>query len=122
MSYVDGFVIPVPEQNLDAYIALAEKAEAVWRDHGALGYFECVGDDMGAEFCMSFPAGISANPGEVVIFSFIIYKSRAHRDEVNAKVMADPRISGMVNEQNMPFDVKRMIYGGFRAVVENPGA
>ena len=118
MQYVDGFVLPVPKKNLKAYIAMSRKAGRVWRDHGALDYKECAGDDLAVKMGMPFPRQIRTKPGETVVFSYIVYKSRAHRDRVNAKVMKDPRLAGMCNSKKMPFDVKRMCYGGFKVIVE----
>lgn len=115
--YVDGFVIPVPKKNLEAYLRMARSASKVWKECGALDYKESVGDDLAIKGVMPFPKGIRSKPGEVVIFSWIVYKSRAHRDRVNAKVMKDPRIQGMCDEKNMPFDAKRMLYGGFKVAV-----
>lgn len=120
MAYVDGFVIPVPKKNVKAYRRMAEWGKRMWMKHGALEYFECVGDDltpksMGMKF-LTFPRLAKAKPGETVFFSFIVYKSRAHRDRVNKKVMSDPRMATM--PKAMPFDVKRMAYGGFKALVE----
>jgi uncharacterized protein YbaA (DUF1428 family) len=114
--YVDGFVLPVPKKNLNVYRRMAQQASRVWRDHGALEFRECVGDDLNVKMGLPFPRGIKAKPGETVVFSWIIYKSRAHRDRVNAKVMKDPRFAKM--PKKMPFDVKRMLYGGFKTVVE----
>ena len=116
--YVDGFVIPLPKKNLTAYRRLAQKAGKVWRDHGALDFKECVGDDLGAKMTLSFPRGMKTKPGETVLFSYIVFKSRAHRDRVNAKVMKDPRLAKMMDPKAMPFDVKRMMYGGFKTIVE----
>ncbi len=115
--YVDGFVIPVPKRKLTAYFRLARLAEKVWRDHGALDYKECVGEDLQAGFALSFPRGIRSKAGETVVFSWIGYKSRAHRDRVNARVMKDPRLAAMCGSKDTPFDMKRMLYGGFKAVV-----
>jgi uncharacterized protein YbaA (DUF1428 family) len=116
MSYVDGFVLVVPKKKLPAYVKLARKASRVWRDHGALDYRECAGDDLKVKMGLPFPKLAKAKAGETVIFSWISYKSRAHRDKVNAKVMADKRLfDGMPKE--MPFDVKRMAYGGFKTLV-----
>jgi uncharacterized protein YbaA (DUF1428 family) len=116
MSYVDGFVLVVPKKKLPAYVKLARKASKVWREHGALDYRECVGDDLKVKMGLPFPKLARARAGETVIFSWISYKSRAHRDKVNAKVMADKRLfDGMPKE--MPFDVKRMAYGGFKTLV-----
>ena len=115
--YVDGFVVPVPEKNLKEYQKISQKAGKVWRDHGALQYVEAVGDDLENKFGASFPKTIKTKPGETVVFSFIVYKSRAHRDKVNAKVMADPRLNAMMKMDAMPFEVKRMLYGGFKYIV-----
>lgn len=115
--YVDGFVIPLPRKRLAQYRRLALKAAKVWRDHGALDYKECVGDDLKTEFAMPFPKGIRSKAGETVVFSYIVYKSRAHRDKVNAAVMKDPRLAEMCDPKAMPFDVKRMLYGGFKVIV-----
>ncbi|MBN8531491.1 MAG: DUF1428 domain-containing protein [Alphaproteobacteria bacterium] len=118
MSYVDGFVLAVPTGNLDAYKAMAEKAAKIWKEHGALEYKECFADDMEDKgFCLTFPAAFQAKPDETVVFAYIVYRSREHRDEVNAKVMADPRLSEDCNSDSMPFDAKRMAYGGFKTVV-----
>jgi len=115
--YIDGFVLPVPKKNIAAYARLAKKASKIWREHGALEYRECVGDDLAVKFGVTFPQAIKPKPGETVVFAYIVYKSRAHRDQVNAKVMKDPRISGMCDPKNMPFDCARMIYGGFKTLV-----
>ena len=116
--YVDGFVLPVPKKKMNAYRRLAQKASRIWKEHGALDYKECVGDDLNVKFAMPFPRGIKIKAGETVVFSYIVYKSRAHRDAVNAKVMKDPRIDGMCDPKDMPFDCKRMLYGGFKTIVE----
>jgi uncharacterized protein YbaA (DUF1428 family) len=116
--YVDGFVIPLPKKHLNAYRRLAQKAGEVWRDHGALDFKECVGDDLNVKMALPFPRGIKTKPGETVLFSYIVFKSRAHRDRVNAKVMKDPRLAKMMDPKAMPFDVKRMMYGGFKTIVE----
>lgn len=118
MSYVDGFLLPVPKKNLQAYRRLAQNAGKIWREHGALDYRKCVGDDLDVKMGMPFPKQIKTKPGETVLFSWILYKSRAHRDKVNAKVMKDPRLSDMCDSKKMPFDVKRMCYGGFKVLVE----
>jgi uncharacterized protein YbaA (DUF1428 family) len=118
MKYVDGFVLPVPKKNLTAYRSMASKASKIWKEHGALEYFECVGDDLKVKFGMPFPKQIKTKTGETVVFAFIVYKSRAHRDKVNAKVMKDPRIANMCDPKKMPFDCARMCYGGFKAIVE----
>jgi uncharacterized protein YbaA (DUF1428 family) len=117
MSYVDGFVVPVPKQNLAAYRRLARKAGAIWREHGALAYVECLADDVKPGKVTSFPQAVKLKPDEVVVFSWIVYKSRAQRDRVNKKVMEDPRLAG-ITAQNMPFDGKRMFWGGFRPIVQ----
>jgi uncharacterized protein YbaA (DUF1428 family) len=114
--YVDAFVLPVPKKNLNVYRRMAQKAGKIWRDHGALEFRECVGDDLNVKMGLAFPRGIKTKSGETVVFSWIVYKSRAHRDRVNAKVMKDPRLAKMPKE--MPFDVKRMLYGGFKTIVE----
>jgi uncharacterized protein YbaA (DUF1428 family) len=116
--YIDGYVIPIPKKNINAYRRLAQKAMKVWRDHGALDYKECVGDDLNVKMGLPFPRWIKTKPAETVLFSWIVYKSRAHRDRVNAKVMKDPRLAKMMDPKAMPFDVKRMMYGGFKAIVE----
>jgi uncharacterized protein YbaA (DUF1428 family) len=114
--YVDGFVLPVPKKNLNGYRRMARQAGKIWREHGALEFRECVGDDLNVKMGLPFPRGLKTKPGETVLFSWIVYKSRAHRDRVNAKVMKDPRFAKMPKE--MPFDVKRMLYGGFKTIVE----
>jgi uncharacterized protein YbaA (DUF1428 family) len=118
MKYVDGFVLPVPKKNLTAYRSMALKASKIWKEHGALEYFECAGDDLQVKFGMPFPKQMKTKAGETVVFAFIVYKSRAHRDKVNAKVMKDPRIANMCDPKKMPFDCARMCYGGFKAIVE----
>ncbi|MDY6944734.1 MAG: DUF1428 domain-containing protein [Pseudomonadota bacterium] len=115
--YVDGFVMVVPRKKLKAYEAIAKKAGKVWKEYGALEYLECVGDDLNVKFGRPFPKLARIKPNEVVVFSWILYKSRAHRDKVNAKVMKDPRVGGDMNEE-MPFDMKRMSYGGFSVFVD----
>jgi uncharacterized protein YbaA (DUF1428 family) len=117
-KYVDGFVLPMPTKNIAAYRRMAKKASAVWREHGALEYFECVGDDLDVKMGVPFPRGIAVKRGETVVFAFIVYSSRAHRDRVNAKVMKDPRLAAMMKGKKMPFDVKRMLFGGFKVLVE----
>jgi len=117
MSYVDGFVIALPRKNVSAYQKMSRRAGKIWREYGALQYLECVGDDLNVKMIQTtFPRLVKLKPRETVVFSWIRYKSRAHRDRVNQKVMKDPRIAGMGNE--MPFDPKRMSYGGFRTLVE----
>jgi uncharacterized protein YbaA (DUF1428 family) len=116
MSYVDGFVVAVPEDNLAAYKKLATKAGKIWLEYGALAYFEGVADDVPVGKLTSFPRSVKLKEGEVVVFSYIVYKSRAQRDTVMKKVMADPRLQD--DMKNAPFDTKRMIYGGFKGLVE----
>ena len=118
MKYVDGYVLPVPTKNLKVYARMAQKAGKIWREHGALDYKECTGEDLAAKFGMPFPRLMKLKRGETVVFSYIVFKSRAHRDRVNAKVMKDPRISGMCDPKAAPFEVKRMVYGGFKVLVD----
>lgn len=118
MAYVDGFVLPVPKKNIDAYRDMASKAGAIWREHGALQFRECIADDVKPGTLTSFPQSVNLQADETVIFSWIVYESRAHRDMVNEKVMKDPRLTGMMDPASMPFDGKRMIYGGFEVLVD----
>jgi uncharacterized protein YbaA (DUF1428 family) len=118
MRYVDGFVLPVPRKKLKEYRRIAQKAGRVWRDHGALEYLECVGDDLKTKMGVPFPRMAKAKSGETVVLSWIVYKSRGHRDRVNAKVMKDPRMATMMDPKSMPFDVKRMAYGGFKTLID----
>ena len=118
MRYVDGFVVPVPRKNLKAYRRMALKASKVWREHGALEVVECVADDVKKGKWTSFPRSVKLKPGEVVVFSYIVYKSRKDRDRVMGKVMKDPRLADMMNPKEMPFDGKRMIWGGFKTMIE----
>jgi uncharacterized protein YbaA (DUF1428 family) len=117
MTYVDGFVLPVSRKNLPAYQRLAQKASRIWQEHGALEYRECVGDDLRNKWGATFPSRARTKPGEAVVFSWIVFKSKAHRDRVNRKVMKDERLAAMMEPKDMPFDVKRMAYGGFRVFV-----
>jgi len=117
MRYVDGFVLPVPRKNLKDYRRIAHKAGRIWRDHGALEYLECVGDDLETKMGVPFPRMVKLKRGETVVLSWIVYKSRGHRDRVNAKVMKDPRMATMMDPKSMPFDVKRMTYGGFKTMI-----
>jgi uncharacterized protein YbaA (DUF1428 family) len=117
MAYVDGFIVPVPKKKLDDYRRIARLAGKVWRDHGALDYKECVADDVKMGKWTSFPRSVKRKPSETVVFAWITYKSRAHRDKVNAKVMKDKRLAKMMNLKAMPFDARRMIYGGFKVIV-----
>jgi len=117
--YVDGFVLPIPKDKIDQYRTIAGEACKVWMEHGALEYRECIGDDMEVKDMVSFPQLSGTKPGETVAFSWIVYKSREHRDEVNARVMADPRIKAMGEKSKMPFDCARIAYGGFKTIVES---
>ena len=117
MRYVDGFVLPVPKKKLAAYRRMAQKAGKVWRDHGALEFYECVADDVKPGKITSFPQSVKLKRGETVFFSYIVYKSRKDRDRINAKVMKDPRLNAMGGIDDMPFDAKRMIFGGFKVFV-----
>jgi len=117
MRYVDGFVLPVPKRKLRAYLRMAQKAGKIWREHGALEFRECVADDVKPGKWTSFPQSVKLKSGETVVFSYIVFKSRAHRDRVNARVMKDPRLADMMDPKNMPFDGKRMFWGGFKTIV-----
>lgn len=116
MHYVDGFVVAVPKGNIEAYKDMARAAGEVWKEYGALSYVECIGDDVPYGELTSFPRAVQAKDDEVVIFSWITYPSREERDQINAKVMADPRLAS--DKWTMPFDGKRMIYGGFKSFLE----
>ena len=118
MRYVDGFIVAVPKKNLKAYQAMSKKAGKVWREYGALDYVEAVADDVKKGKWTSFPQSVKLKKGEVVFFSWIVYRSRAERDRVNKKVMADERLAFMADAKNHPFDAKRMIWGGFKSVVD----
>ena len=118
MPYVDGFVVPVPKKKVDAYRAMARKAGKVWKEHGALQFRECIADDVKRGKTTSFPQSVKLKAGETVMFSYIVYKSRADRDRVLKKVMSDPRLKDMMDMKSMPFDAKRMIYGGFKTLVD----
>lgn len=115
--YVDGFVIPIPKEKIEAYRQIAEEAGKVWKEYGALEYYECVGDDLDVKDMVPFPHLADAKQDETVVFSWILFKSREHRDEVNEKVISDPRIKSMMGD-SMPFDCQRMAYGGFKSIVE----
>lgn len=117
-KYVDGYVLPVPKNKLKAYREMAKKAGKIWREHGALEYLESVADDVKPGKWTSFPQSVKLKKNETVVFAYVVYKSRAHRDKVNAKVMRDPRIKNMCNRGKMPFDGRRMFWGGFKAIVE----
>ena len=118
MNYVDGFVLPVPKKKVAAYRSMAKLSSKIWLQHGALGFYESVGDDVPYGKRTSFPRSVKLKRGETVVFSWIVYKSRAHRDKVMKKVMKDPRIDKMMSKKDMPFDAKRMIFGGFKMIVE----
>jgi uncharacterized protein YbaA (DUF1428 family) len=118
MAYVDGFVLPLPKSNVEAYRAMSVKCGQIWREHGALQFRECIGDDVKPGKLTSFPQSVDLREGETVVFSWIVYQSRAHRDEVNDKVMKDPRMAEMMKPEDMPFDGKRMIYGGFEMIID----
>ena len=118
MSYVDGFVTPVPKKRLETYRGMSRKMGKVWRDHGALEFRECVADDVKWGKRTSFPRAVKQKPGETVFFSYIVYKSRADRDRVNGRAMKDKRVAGMMDPKTLPFDAKRMIWGGFKVVVD----
>jgi uncharacterized protein YbaA (DUF1428 family) len=117
MNYVDGFLLAVPKKKITAYRSMAAKACKIWLEHGALDYRECVGDDLNVKMGTPFPKGIKTKPNETVVFAYIVYKSRAHRDRVNAKVMKDPRIQAICDPKDTPFDPDRMMYGGFKTIV-----
>jgi len=118
MAYVDGFVLPVPKKNLAAYRRMARKAGKIWREFGALHYMECVADDVKADKVTSFPQAVKLKPDEVVVFSWIIFASRRERDRINKKVMADPRLASMMDPKTLPFDGRRMFWGGFKPMIE----
>ena len=119
--YVDGFLLPVPKKNLAAYKRMAALGAKVWMEHGALDYRECVGDDLAVKGMLGFPKVIKSKTNEVVVLAYITYKSRAHRDRTNAKVMKDPRLAKLMTGKSMPFDVKRMAMGGFTTLVSGQG-
>ena len=116
MKYVDGYVLPVPKKNLKTYMQMARMGEKMWRKHGALDYKECVGDDLKTKWGTPFSRMMKLKPGETVVFSYVVFKSRAHRDRVNAKVMKE--MEKKCGTKEMPFDVKRMVYGGFKILVD----
>jgi uncharacterized protein YbaA (DUF1428 family) len=118
MTYVDGYVVPVPKKSLNAYRRMARKAGKLWREHGALEFMECVADDVKPGKLTSFPQSVKLKPSETVVFAWIKFKSRVHRDRVNAKVMKDPRLASMMKPKPMPFDGKRMFWGGFTVLVK----
>ena len=116
--YVDGFVVPVPKKNIGAYRRMSRKCGKIWKEFGALEYIECVADDVKPGKLTSFPQAVKLKPGEVVVFSWIVYKNRRDRDRINKLVMADPRLADMMDPKAMPFDGKRMFWGGFKTIVE----
>jgi uncharacterized protein YbaA (DUF1428 family) len=118
MAYVDGFVLPLPKTNVESYRDVAAKCGAIWREHGALEFRECIAEDVKPGKLTSFPQSVNLEADETIVFSWIVYESRAHRDEVNDKVMKDPRMADMMKPESMPFDGKRMIYGGFEMIVD----
>ncbi len=120
--YVDGFVVPVPRATLDAYRAMAERAGKIWIEYGALQYWECTGDDVKPGKVTSFPQSVQLKEDEIVVFAWIVYRSREDRDRINAKVMEDPRLKDMMDPKNMPFDGMRMFWGGFKSFLELSGA
>lgn len=118
MAYVDGFILPLPKSNIEAYREMSTKAGRIWREHGALQFRECIGDDVKPGMVTSFPQSVNLKDDEIVVFSWIVYESRAHRDDVNDKVMQDPRMAEMMQPEAMPFDGARMAYGGFEVLVD----
>lgn len=118
MAYVDGFIVPLPKDKIDAYREMATRSGKIWLEHGALSYRECIADDVKPGKLTSFPQSVMLEENETVVFSWITYESRAHRDQVNEKVMADPRLKDMMDPAKLPFDGKRMIYGGFSDLVD----
>ena len=118
MRYVDGYVLPVPKKNLRAYRKIAQKAGAIWKEHGALEYRECAGDDLDNKWGVPYPRLLKLKRGETAVFAWIVFRSRADRNRVNAKVMKDPRLASMMDPKAMPFDARRMVYGGFTVLVD----
>jgi uncharacterized protein YbaA (DUF1428 family) len=118
-KYVDGYVLPMPQNSLEEYRKMADLAGSVWKEHGALEYIECAGDDLDQEELVSFRKIAGAKENETVVFAWVVFESKEHRDRVNKAVMADPRLTGMTNPDAMPFDCKRMAYGGFKVIVEH---
>ena len=117
-KYIDGFVLPISRDKINEYRRIAEKAGAIWKEYGALEYRECIGDDLDVKDQVPFPSAAKANSGETVVFAWIVYESREHRDKVNAAAMKDPRLAEMMTPESQPFDCKRMVYGGFKTLVE----
>jgi uncharacterized protein YbaA (DUF1428 family) len=120
-NYIDGFVLPIPNKNVKVYTTIARKCAKIWQEHGALAYFECKADDVSVGKVTSFPRAVKLKKGETAFFSFIIYKSRAQRNRVNKAVMKDPRMAAIMKTHGMPFDGKRMIFGGFKSIVSLGG-
>ncbi|XLZ68659.1 DUF1428 domain-containing protein [Massilia sp. SR12] len=118
MAYVDGFLVPVPKDKMEAYLDMSRKCGKVWREHGALQYRETVADDVKVGVHTSFPQAVKLEEGEVVVFSWIVYESRAERDRINEAVMADPRLKEMMDPATMPFDGKRLVFGGFEMLID----
>lgn len=118
MSYVDGYVLPLPKKNIKAYQRIANQAGRIWKEHGALDYKECIGDDLKIQGLVPFTKAAKAKPSETIVFAYVLFKSRKHRDAVNARVMKDPRLQEMCNPGKMPFDVNRMVCGGFKVFVD----
>ena len=118
MAYVDGYVVPVPKDRLDAYREVSTRAGRIWREHGAISYRECLADDVQPGQLTSFPQSVLLKEGETVVLAYIVYESRAQRDEVNAKVMGDPRMADMMDMKKMPFDGRRMFFGGFEVLID----
>ena len=118
MHYFDGFVVPVPKKKLDAYRRMAKTASKVWREHGALEYVECIADDVKPGKVTSFPQAVKLEADETVVFGWVVFESRAERDRINALVMKDPRLANMMDPKKMPFDAKRMFWGGFKGLIE----
>lgn len=117
-NYVDGFVLPVPKKKLKAYLKIARAASVIFKEHGALEYRECVGEDLNPPVGLSFPKGIRSKPSEAIIFAYVVYQSKAHRNRVNARAMKDPRLGELCKDGKVPFDCDRMLYGGFKTIVE----
>ena len=118
MSYVDGYVLPLPKKHIKAYQSIAKKAGRIWKEHGALDYKECIGENLKIKGLVPFTKASNAKPSETVVFAYVLFKSRKHRDAVNAKVVKDPRLHKICDPKNMPFDVTRMVYGGFKVIVD----
>jgi uncharacterized protein YbaA (DUF1428 family) len=118
MRYVDGYVLPVPRRKLEEYGRIAQKAGRIWREHGALEYMEAAAEDLRTKMGLPFTKAVKVKAGETIVFAFVVFKSRAHRDRVNAKVLKDPRLAEMMDPEAMPMDGKRMVYGGFKTIVD----